>query len=491
MSALLILAGFAAQGCDLPTGEHGKTPLTLRLTSPAAVFVNDTVVLEVEARDPEGRVLLEPPLLWEFSFTPGLFIKPMRVLRTEYGRAWVAGDYVSGTHLRVRVPDSDPWFTSDSVATDLPIRYLPASVSFVGVGTDTVLTSRGLFSVKAVAVDEKGREPSGLYHIAALDGVVRPEGNGNSLYGSFDLVAVEIGRDTLVVTHTGCTDSCADTLAVRVEPVPSSIDFPDSPMRSFTLGDSVQLQVSVLDRARYEIPGLPVTWRLVDLADSTILEIIDPSTGAAVTRSNGTARVAARSGALEAETTFEVGQVPSSIRLQVPPHVVGVGTFFTAFFSAFDEMGYLIPASRILTEKWTERTGQVILSEYHARDALLVTRQLGRFVIRLSVPGIGGWVEATAPLRVIPEPDSVKAYPKDGRTTIGGVGVTATWVGDIYLPGETISAVPLFWTSLDPGVATIDMDGVVTGVAPGAARIVGTMGAAADTVTVTVTGAGD
>ncbi len=486
-----VLAALAVLGCNLPSGGAGKTPLTLRFLGPDTVLMSDTTVLEVEARDPTGRVLAEPPLQWSYIHGPDS--DAVEVLRSEFGKAWVVGTYPSIAHLQVSVPADNPSFTSPVLDFIPLVLYGPMTVRFLDVGNDLSLTKRGPFSLRVSALDERGRAPQfGTYQVTSRTGSISVGGigrvtSGDTSWGSVSLVADSLRADTLIATNTACSNACADTLAVRVEPVPRLLGFPPGTQGASSLNDTVQLVGTVRDSAGYAIPDASVTWELVRPADSVILRLLDPSAGTAVTVSNGTARVRARSGALQAETDFVVAQGAATVRLQVPPHIVGVGTTFTTAFTALDAGGTVVPASRLPNHRWTSRTPSVVAEVY---DSAFVTQDFGSAVLNLHLyvccPQVGG----NGTVHVIHEPDSVRAYPRSGSTTIARIGGASRWLGDIYLPDTTISGSRLFWTSLDPGVATIDFDGLVTGVAPGSARIVGTMGAAADTSIVTVSGGG-
>lgn len=65
-----------------------------------------------------------------------------------------------------------------------------------------------------------------------------------------------------------------------------------------------------------------------------------------------------------------------------------------------------------------------------------------------------------------------------------GVSIPVTAAAVSYEGGAVDR--PTDWSTSDPGVATVDGDGVVTGVAPGTARVVGRVDQARDTVAVTV-----
>lgn len=113
------------------------------------------------------------------------------------------------------------------------------------------------------------------------------------------------------------------------------------------------------------------------------------------------------------------------------------------------------------------------------RDALILLS----YAVGLDIPGhrvllpIGGTCSQTPALSLAP--DTVELVPDQSmRPTI----TTADAAGTIVSSG-------LNWRSLDPAVAVVDTGGTVTGVAPGTAHIVGSLGPGLqDTMVVTVIG---
>jgi uncharacterized protein YjdB len=87
---------------------------------------------------------------------------------------------------------------------------------------------------------------------------------------------------------------------------------------------------------------------------------------------------------------------------------------------------------------------------------------------------------AVVPASVLISPNAHVLGAIAARVDLGPLTTVADG-GGTAIPGASI-----VWTSLDPGIATVSATGVVTAVAPGAARIVATAGAVSDTATVSV-----
>lgn len=490
-SLLVVFTALALQGCDLPTGESGRTPLTLTLNQAGPIVIGSATTLEIEAKDPQGRVLVDPPTEWAFPDLMNVPWQPARVSSSGGGEAVLVGQHLGSVTVEVSVSESDRRFTSALLTAEIPVQYSPITVAWVGVGPDTVITARGPFSLKASAVDQDGNAvPEGSFVAETLNrSVTFQYASGPNVW----LDATGFGPDTVVVTHTACPTACGDTVTVDIEPVPASIGFPwEINYWEGSLDVPFQLSATVEDANGFEVPGVPIVWHL---ADSTgILSLVDSVAGTFVAHVNGSTTVQAAAGDLSATLVVYVHQEVATFEVAVPPYVAGVGTAVLARFRGWDPGGTPIDSTLSLGGAWATSDANVAAVTGHdGQDAWIETRGVGQTTVDLTIEqwsaDRGSWqLSQSAPLRVIPDPDSVRAYPEAGSTTLSGIGSTATWLGNIYLPSETISAVPLLWASLDPGVATIDEDGIVTAVSVGNARIVGTMGAAADTAVVTVTG---
>lgn len=483
----LAAAGLLILACaELPTAETGKTRLELSFTGPAFLFIGDTAIFEVEARDPAGNLLAAPPLQWRFRHD--LSADPFLTIDTAGGSRWLVGSDPGSVRVEVMVGAADPHFTSDSIAAELQIGYGAFTVMFTDVGSDTLLAAQGPFQVDVAAVDYRGRPVRhGFFQLSTSHPVSGWVTSSNTLW----LEALAAGEATLVLSHTLCAEPCGDTLRVRVEPVPAYITFPVEFFRAISLGETIPLSATVYDANGYAIPFAPLEWQLVSPAD-TVIAIEDPAAGAAVALTNGWSRVRATHADISAEIDVLVRQEVYRFQLEgVPPHVVGIGTTATARFDAWDALANPFTAEfEIAPQWWSTDSSRVTISEQSATEAIVATRDYGQVFIAVEVwtcvaNGFCNWDAQSLPLRVIPEPDSVRIVT-ESADTMYGLGTTIAFLGDIYLPDEHIAGVPLFWLSLDPAIATIDDAGTVTAVAEGTAQIVGNMGAAADTATVYV-----
>ncbi len=489
------LVAFGVQGCELPNGAHGRTPLTLGPIQPDTVLIGDTTVLTVEARDPAGRVVVDAPLDWQLVYHQ---YGTLLVLGSEQGpRLTVEGGLPGSVTVVVQASKLDPRFTSKPSTADVPIRDGPLTLTLLGVGRDTVLTARGELDIWAQAVAQHGRVADDGNFVATTDD--RSVKFLSGWEGGLSLLANGFGTDTVVVSYSTCPNQCGDTLVVDVKPVATSIGCPGDHYWEDALDVPFQDSVVAVDKNGWDVPGVSFVWHLLDT--SGILSVADSTSGTLIAHANGTTFVQVTSGSMTAQCAIFVNQEVSRFQVALAPYVAGLGTDALARFRGWDPGGTPIDSLLGLSQSWSSSDPSVATvvdaSGEPDHTAQLQTQGYGVTTVDLTLTqctqvGVTTcWDSiATAPLHVIPQPDSVRAYPQDGSTTLNGIGTTATWVGDIFLPDSTISAVPLIWTSLDPSVATIDTEGLVTAVSAGTARLVGSMGNVADTSVVTVVGSG-
>lgn len=480
-------------GCtDLPVGTEGRMPLNLELRVPTEIVSLDTTLLTAEARDPLGNLVRLPPLAWDLEMEgPGGQVELVRMTQDS---VWVVGTRPGAWTVEASVAPASPYFAGDPVALSVPVRYRGLHAQFTGVGSDTLLSALGEFDVEVRIRDYKDRIPGdghGTQELVSRRGLIQGVYAGPAT-GSYRLTASAPGLDTLILTHTACEGLCGDTLVVTIEQVPVYLYLPPYGFRFASLNEEIGLGGEVLDGNAFPIEGSDVAWRLEDAADSVIIQLLDPS-GRFLTRGNGTARVVATSGALEAVGEVHMYQEPYTIRLRsVPWLMVGPGTLDTIYVDSWDPGGSPIePGGRYWNAEWTTLDPAVV--DFHQegpREAILLSVGLGETEIEVDTNHCGPVTCQENPdrttVRVIPEPDSVR-LGTDFGTTLQGVGPTGGYLfADVFLPGEVIPQANIRWESLDPAVATVEESGQVIAHAVGSAELVGWLGMAADTLVVTI-----
>jgi len=476
---------------ELPMSEEGKTDLDFRVTVHDPLLVHDTVLITVEARDPAGRWVISPPVQWNLA-PPGYGAR-VTVVRSTADSLWVRVDDPGTLGIEVSLPPHLPYFRGATVLEEAEARYGPMEVRWDGVGTDTLLTARGPFAVPVSAQDHRDRAPRhGHFSFEVRRGLIRTGISGAG--PGIPMMADYAGVDTLIVSHSACSEPCADTLVVRIEPVPVVLMFPPEGIRATSIGQNISLYAYVLDAQGFVIDPADLEWRLVNPADSVVVALVDPA-GTAVARTNGEALFAVTHAGMEALGNVGVHQEVSGFALSgVRPLVSGIGERKTVRVDAWDGHGHPIEVTLARGVTWSSGNTQVaVIAEAGLSESVVETVGFGetQIMVQLQVCYTwdgGGCVldQRVRNMRVIPEPDSVRIV-SEWDTTMQGLGPTsAHFFGNIFLPGETIPWAFIEWTSLNPAVATVEETGRVIAHSPGTADLVGRMGSAADTIRVTI-----
>jgi surface protein len=134
---------------------------------------------------------------------------------------------------------------------------------------------------------------------------------------------------------------------------------------------------------------------------------------------------------------------------------------------------------------------RVRVGEIHLAEAEAVIVSTGREAVSIGRDGTLAIVAGqTLPIKVRIEtgiPGAVVVAPAEAEI---GVGETQAFTASVYdLRGDLLAAASVGWSSSDPGVATVDEDGLATGQAVGEAVITATSGPAAGSALLRVTAA--
>jgi hypothetical protein len=304
------------------------------------------------------------------------------------------------------------------------------------------------------------------------------------------------GIDTVRVSYAECIGICEGEVVVHVVQTPTALRFETSwytLSRIWSLGDTVALSAVMVDSSGFVVGPADPEYSLEDPADSVLVDMGALANGLFVSRSEGNGRVIARQDSLVGGIGFSIDQKTAyrEVRDPVARYLVGVGSQDTARVEVFDARG-----NRLLTPDldytWfhlhlTPQDPDTILGLERVdwERTVFTALDFGEGVAKTRIVGRADRYEYDT-VRVIPEPDSVRALPAPENPILSLGRGESQLLGDIYLPGEALTATRLNWTALDPAVATVDGWGFVTALSNGMARFEGGMGASADTVSVTV-----
>ena len=282
--------------------------------------------------------------------------------------------------------------------------------------------------------------------------------------------AQAVGTDTFVVARAAqCAGKCADTVVVRVQPVPARVEVP-AQIELDALGDTKAIAATVYDANDNVIPGAAVAYALVTPDDSVTATVT--TAGTVTARGNGTASVRATAGTATATTTVEVTQSVESVDLPAAAELTAFGATGTLAATVSDPGGS--PLERDFAVTWTSRaTGKVTVtpSATETAEATIAAVAAG-----------SAWVVAESEGRrdstlvtVSQTPAAVTLDPASGTIDAIGAELQLTAVVE-DANGNAIATPAVTWSTDGAGVATVDVDGVVTAVAVGTANITATSG---------------
>jgi uncharacterized protein YjdB len=284
--------------------------------------------------------------------------------------------------------------------------------------------------------------------------------------GTGMVTAVAAGAATIrarVQDATGSTD-----ITVAVVPVASVTVAPET--ATLVAGTTATLTATSRDAGGTPLAGRAVTWTPLEPAIATV-----NAQGVVTAVSAGTGRIVAAAEGKADTATITV--IPAVAAVEVAPSaptlVVGGTAQLTA--TARDAGGAALTGRAVA---WT------------ALDPSIATVN-AQGVVTAVAPGQGRIVATvegrTAQVTVTVNPAPVNAVtvtPATATIQINGtvqLSASARDANNNPLTGRAVA-----WTALDPSVAVVSASGVVTGVALGQARMVGTVEGKADTSTITV-----
>ncbi len=260
------------------------------------------------------------------------------------------------------------------------------------------------------------------------------------------------------------------SVAVTVSQVPASLVIDPDPIVLNGPGDVLQLLGAVLDAGGSVIEGETVTWSSSDEGVATV------DAGLLTAIATGSATISVAAGSLSASAPLTVTALPASITASTDSiGFASLGDTVVVTAVVRDENGDEIVGSAIAWLSLDTSVAVVI-------DGNVVAAGGGSTKVVASA----GPVADTLKVDVVQVPASVSVTPDPISLNGPGDTIRATGIvldaGGSAIPGESIT-----WTSTDPAIATVDGDGLVSGVSVGESTITATSGSLSVDVAVSVT----
>lgn len=318
-------------------------------------------------------------------------------------------------------------------------------------------------------------------HWTAADSTAAEFQYGSALVGSIAAPSVVVhGRKVGLTTITARSGGVSTVVQLDVQVntiVLVQLYLPDS---SLTVGDQVQGDPRVKDNSGNIVPGFLPTWSSSDPNVATV-----DAQGLVTAVGAGSATITATAAAASGSVPITVAlPVVASIQITPPNYTMADG--LTAAFSAmaFDASNNPMPAAVIT---WianpTEAAfqyGSALVGTIDGPSVIVHGRLDGITPITASSGGVSAVANLDVQVRTIV---LVQVYAADSSLTAGEQQQAQVSVKD---NSGYIVPFPVFWTTSDANVATVDANGLITAVAQGTADIIATSAAVSGSMPISV-----
>ena len=439
----------ASEGKSAPSSiTVSSVPVAAVAVTPTGsqIVVGQTTQLNAEPRDASGQPLVGRAVTWSSS-DPN-----------------VAS--VSSTGLVTAVAPGQATITATSEAaagtSTIGVSPKPVSSVIISPGQGSVTVGQTL-QLSGQVTDDQGNVLTGrpISFTSGTPAVATISETGL-------VTGVAPGTTTITATSEGKTG----TATVTVTPIPvAKVEItPSTP--NVTVGQTVQLDVSVQGANNQVLTGRTVVWS----SGAPSVASVSP-TGVVSGLAPGTAIIFANVEGVLGSATVTVKQVPvGSVVVSPQTASVPVGGAVQLSASVRDASGAELQG-RLVGWTSSDETIAVVSSEGRVSGI-----KIGTATITASSEGKSG----TATVTVTAAPvASVNVTPPTASITVGQT--TTLTAQTLDANGNALTGRAVAWASSNAGVATVSDAGVVTGVAPGDATITATSEGKSGTATVTVT----
>ena len=452
-----LVTALAAGSAIITAASEGKsavatvTVTTIPVASVAVtpnasdLVVGQTAQLKAEPRDASGQPLTGRTVVWTTS-APN-----------------VASVSSTGVVTAIAAGSATISATSEGKPGTATVNVAPKPVSAVVIspGQASVVAGQTV-QLNAQVTDAQGNVLSGrpISFTSSAPAVATVSASGL-------VTGVTPGSATITATSEGKTGTA--TVTVTPVPVTSVVISPADP--TITVGQTLQLDVTVRGPANQELTGRSVLWS----SGAPTVATVSP-TGAVKALAAGTAIIFANVEGVIGSTSVTVRQVAVGSVVVTPSTAsVAVGGSVQLSATVKDASGAELTGRLV---GWSSSDEAVAVVSSTGRVSGL---KVGTATITASSEGKSG----TATVTVTGAPvASVVVTPSTATVTVGqSVDLNAQ---TLDASGAVLTGRAVTWTTSNSGVATVSQSGGVTGVAAGTATITATSEGKTGTATITV-----
>jgi uncharacterized protein YjdB len=414
-----------------------------------ALFVEESFQFSAQARDGNGNVLSDRPIIWS-SNNEGVAT-------------------VSATGMVTALSPGGAIISATSEG-----RTTPASVTVSAIPVAAVQVQPSTLTL----VDGQ----TGQLQARPVDGAGQPLVGRTILWFTNNAAVATVSSTGLVTAQapgsaiiTATSEGKSGTMNLTVTaPTPNAVVLAPGQL-VVEEGDTATLSAQVLDNLGNELPGATVTYSTSNAAVATV-SAMGVVTGVAP----GMATITGTSGGKTGTAEVTVTPTPVSSVTVTPAHTaIAVGTSISLTAQASSSSGQTLTGRSVIWSSSAPTVASVTAS------GVVTALAAGSTVIFASVDGVLGW----ANVDVLPVPvASVTVSPATLSVPVGQTGQLTVTLMDAS--GGTLSGRVVTWSSSQTSVATVSDSGVVTGISTGTATVTASSEGQSGSATVTVVAPG-
>jgi uncharacterized protein YjdB len=443
-----VAPGLGVTACDSSQEPAVVSAVVVSPATASLTALGDTIRLSARASTARGIVVEAAVISWSSSAAGIAFVNSTGLVTAVANGAAIiraSSGAISG-------------MAGVTVAQQaVTITVTPATASIGSVG--------GTVTLSAAAQDARGNPVAGLAlaWTSSNPGVASVDGSGR-------VTAVAGGSATI----SASTQRVSGSTLVTVSQVATSLTVTPATARLVALGASVQLSAAARDANGHTIPGKRITWSSSAASIATV-----DTTGKVTAVANGSAIVTAGADGVMNSASVTVEQELASVA--ITPATASLGTLGRSVqlaASARDARGYVIGGK---TFAWVSSSPAIASVN---GSGLVTAVANGPTTITATTEGVTGTSEVTVAQKAATVTLTPTGASLTGAGTTRQFGVAARDSGGSAIPPAGVHA---SWTSLIPGVATVNLSGLAAAVGSGQVTIKVEVDRVVEYATLTVT----
>jgi len=423
-----------------------KAVASIRLTPSGNVglFVGQTRQMTAEALDAGGAVLPERAITWTSNAT---------TVATVSATGLITGVGAGGAVITAASEGK-------TAVVAVTVTSVPVASVTVTPASDTVTVASTL-QLSAVAKDAAG---------GTLTGRVISWSTSDPARATVSSTGLVTGVTPGEVTITAAAEGKSGAASITVKPKPVGTVVITPAQVSLQVGQTRQLSVQVMDDQGNVLTGRPVTFTTDGASIATV-----SATGLVTAIAQGSAKITATSEGKTGTADVTVTTVPvASVTVAPAQATLAIGQTIALTATARDASGNVLPGRPV---SWT--SGAPSVATVSPTGTVTAVGAGTGVLIFATVDGRTGTatinVRQVSSVAVTPSPTSVfvlwtrqlTATPRDAT-------------------GNAITGLTPTWSANAPTVASVNQQGLVTGVAPGGTSIIAAYGSVTGNANVTV-----